>query len=226
MNDLMELIRTCEEATQTKQPNYAALELAGELGKLGLDKMAKKLGKEFLVAEKLQCVAQEKYSVVTEAKIQKFLEGLAKDYNAKRKKNTIILDGHTLNYTVHPQTPDGLLAANISFTGVMNSLYDDGPMMTGNSRLSASTCDYLSNDPGSIGSYRWNEVKISEYLGIPPASALKALRVAQEKEIFDYYTIASVSAVKDPLLLGRIEGVEDRFYLAQWGDDVSLDDVI
>ena len=227
----MELIKTCEVASSAKALNYKALDLAGELGKLGFDKMAKKLGREFIVAEKMECIAKEKYPIVTDAKVQAFLDSLAKAYNAKRKKNTITLNGHQFQYVVTPQTPTGLLGTTITYSNTLNDEYDTvnewyrtEPVK--HLVLTATTCDAMSNEPGTIGAYKWNEVRIADYEAIPPAPALKALAAAQEKEIFDYFTIASVSAVKDPLLLGRIEGRPERWYLAAWGDDVSLDDVI
>ncbi len=76
----------------------------------------------------------------------------------------------------------------------------------------------------------WKEVKIADYPGVPPNDVLDKLEEAQNKQAFDYYTIASVETkvvdIKDPLLFGRYEGDTNRYFLAQWGSDVSLDDVI
>lgn len=77
-----------------------------------------------------------------------------------------------------------------------------------------------------VGYFKWEEVATEQYAGIPPESVLARFEDVQRKKLFDSYTVATVGAVKDPLLLGRILGCDDRFFIAQWGDDVSLDDVI
>lgn len=77
-----------------------------------------------------------------------------------------------------------------------------------------------------IGIFAWEETAIEDYAGIPPDNVLSRFEEVAAKKVFDYFTIGTVQAVKDPLLMGRVKGVEDRFFIAQWGDDVSLDDVI
>ncbi len=94
------------------------------------------------------------------------------------------------------------------------------------STLSERTCDYMSSEDGKIGQYAWKEEKLEDYKGIPPKEALEALKEHQERQVFDYFTIASVKGIKDPLLLGKINGVEDRFFITQWGSDVNLDDIL
>lgn len=76
--------------------------------------------------------------------------------------------------------------------------------------------------------YCWNEVSIKEYAGCPPDAVLESLKLHKERGIFDEFTVATVSMreVKDPLLLGVVHGIKERAFLAQWGDDVSLDDII
>jgi chemotaxis protein histidine kinase CheA len=82
------------------------------------------------------------------------------------------------------------------------------------------------NGGGEIGQYAWVEIRIEKYKSIPPQAALNALKVAKEKKIFDYFTIGSVEGIKDPLLLGRINGLTDRGFIAQWDADVCLDDLV
>lgn len=89
----------------------------------------------------------------------------------------------------------------------------------------ATTCD--RNGTEGVGLIEWMECAIHDYVGIPPSNVLDALRTAKDKKIFDQFTVATVKHLKDPLLLGRIEGVDDaRFFIAQWGEDVCLDDLI
>lgn len=92
--------------------------------------------------------------------------------------------------------------------------------------ISASTIHASSLADGTIGRYAWTEVPVETYKGIPPKDVLVKMAEHKARNIFDYFTVGSVNAVKDPLLMGRVDGLDARFFLAQWGDDVSLDDVI
>lgn len=65
--------------------------------------------------------------------------------------------------------------------------------------------------------------------GLPPKEALDAFAAAKDAGMFDTFEVARVESVqvyKDPILFGRIDGCLDRFFIAQWGDDVSLKDLI
>jgi hypothetical protein len=90
----------------------------------------------------------------------------------------------------------------------------------------AATEDHSTTREGTIGKFRWTESPVEQYAGIPPLNVLHKFKDEKAKNVFDYFTIASVNAVRDPLLLGRIEDSSNRYFIAQWGDDVSLDDVI
>ncbi len=70
---------------------------------------------------------------------------------------------------------------------------------------------------------------IKEYEHVPPQAALLALRGAQQKGCFDTFEVAHVASTveyKDPIIFGRVTGCGDRFFIAQWGDDVSIDDLL
>ena len=106
--------------------------------------------------------------------------------------------------------------------GAINAMY---------SKLSVKTCDYHSSDPNSIGQYAWTEVDVKDWKGVtlnstPPKNVIDDMQEHKEREVFDCFTVASVKGIHDPLLLGRITGVEDRFFISQWADDICLDDLI
>ncbi len=89
------------------------------------------------------------------------------------------------------------------------------------------TCDYDLTKEGTIGKFEWTEVPVEEYEGLPPKRVLETFKKHKERKVFDYFTIASVEGIKDPLLLGRLNGERSkRWFIAQWGIDVSLDDLI
>lgn len=92
--------------------------------------------------------------------------------------------------------------------------------------FSERTNDYSDPDPSLVGLYQWTEVPVEEYKGLPPRRVINKLQEEKNRGIFDAFTIGVVKGLPDPLLMGRINGCSDRFYLAQWGDDITLDDLI
>lgn len=67
---------------------------------------------------------------------------------------------------------------------------------------------------------------VSEYEGVPPTDVLSKMKEAKDCQIFDSFEIISVKRVPDPILVGKMEGTKDLFYIAEWDDDVSIDDFI
>lgn len=64
--------------------------------------------------------------------------------------------------------------------------------------------------------YAWIETPIDQYKEIPTKEVLGSLEKAQSRNIFDYFTIATIEKSKDPMLLGRIEGSDKRFFIGLW----------
>jgi len=72
-------------------------------------------------------------------------------------------------------------------------------------------------------------IAIKEYAKVPPAEVLDQLATAQQRGCFDAFEVCrirSVKVVKDPILFGRVNGCPDRFYIAQWDDDVKIEDIL
>ncbi len=69
-------------------------------------------------------------------------------------------------------------------------------------------------------------VSIDLYRQVPPPEVLEALEVAQDRKCFDRFEVAYIRDVKDPLLFGRIHSCPDRFFIAQWDDDVKIQDIL
>jgi hypothetical protein len=66
----------------------------------------------------------------------------------------------------------------------------------------------------------------------PPPSALEALAEAKTRGVFDHFQVASIKwheetipAQPDPILVGRIAGCLDWFVIAQWGHDVTAEEI-
>lgn len=67
---------------------------------------------------------------------------------------------------------------------------------------------------------------VKEYDGIPPTDVLTKMQEAVKATIFDTFSIISVKKVPDPILVGHISGTKDLFFIAEWGEDISLKDFI
>lgn len=62
---------------------------------------------------------------------------------------------------------------------------------------------------------------------VPPQDVLEKIEAAKNVGCFDYFEIAYVEEVKkDPIVFGRIQDCPDRFFIAQWDDDVSIEQII
>lgn len=70
---------------------------------------------------------------------------------------------------------------------------------------------------------------VAQYRNVPPADVLQKLREAKTLACFDTFEIATIESVKvipDPILFGRINGSGNRYFIAQWDDDVKIEDIL
>jgi hypothetical protein len=70
---------------------------------------------------------------------------------------------------------------------------------------------------------------LESYDAAPPESVLDALETAIGRNCFDSFEVAHIITVvktPDPILFGRINACPDRFYISQWDNDVSIDDLL
>lgn len=71
--------------------------------------------------------------------------------------------------------------------------------------------------------------RIEDYDKIPPAHVLDAIEQAQKDNVFDFYEVAHIRwihEIKDPIVFGRINGCKDRFFIAQWDNDISIEELL
>jgi hypothetical protein len=92
-----------------------------------------------------------------------------------------------------------------------------------NEKLRAST----SKGSGTSETYDYLKfTDIQVYAGFPPKDVLEKVAEARKLEVFDALEVASLAHYPDPIVFGSIVGCGDHFYIAQWGDDVSIDDIL
>ena len=71
--------------------------------------------------------------------------------------------------------------------------------------------------------------KIAEYEKVPPQDVLTEVEKAVDLKCFDSLEVCTVESVveyKDPIIFGVIDGCGDRFYMAQWMDDIKFEDLL
>lgn len=99
-----------------------------------------------------------------------------------------------------------------------------------NTRLRAETRKRNNNAAAYMITYDTLRFRdISVYPGCPPADVIQKVKEAKAHDIFDSLEVADIESVVeyvDPIIFGRIHGCDDRFYIAQWGDDVNIDDIL
>jgi hypothetical protein len=74
--------------------------------------------------------------------------------------------------------------------------------------------------------------ELGKYPGLPPADVIAKVKEAKARGCFDGMEVAEVKPVAtevklpDPIVFGRVDGCTDRFFIAQWGTDVNINDII
>ena len=72
-------------------------------------------------------------------------------------------------------------------------------------------------------------IPIEQYDQIPPEHVLDQLDKAVADGCFDRFEVCKIDwikEVKDPIVFGRIDGCSDYFFIAQWDDDIKIEDIL
>jgi len=255
MSDLMEFVNECRPAKAVDAKSKNLLEENLELLQFcGFRDLEQNLKEKHARILKLAAIAAEGYIEITPDQIRAFLGRKANAYNcrileARKKKpskreRSIIDETLNLAFTNWANgiqqsqfdTQNQLIAnlQNMQRTTTTPSFpstqWTDATNSWFNTLISRSyrepTVDHMSADKDSIGVFEWVEVPVKNYKGLPPKEVLLKFKETKEKDLFQEFTIASIRGIRDPLLLGRLKGWEPAYFIAQWGDDVCLDDVI
>lgn len=250
MSDLLELVNECGEAAQERGNVEAAIVEANELKDLGFNAMAAEIMARATRKAKLNRIADLKYVVITDEKVMAFLKRKAgvvkapiqdrfdtfiKNFTMTEKSERDIMGRWSKTGPVDYSASVGIQSLHsamlASFAGAQNQLFDarlagqqrDLSLNRGFGSPSAQMRAYDAKGDAWV----WMETAVENYQAIPPKDVLVKMAEHKARGCFDSFTIASVEKIKDPLLLGRIDGVTDRrWYVAQWGQDIALDDVI
>ena len=224
METLISLINQAMEEKGQEISN-SAITTQNELEELGFKKISNSILSKIKLKEKINNIAKYRYLKITDMMVHTYLINKIKEYNNIHEKPKTITDIY------------GTLLRDHSGYNVYEGYYSNVyPRVTFSHspdnkeskiiEIIKQTCDYYSREEGTIGKFVWKECPIEEYESIPPKEVLTKLRTHKDRLLFDYFTIASVENVKDPLLFGRINESRDRYFISQWGEDIKLDDLI
>jgi len=94
--------------------------------------------------------------------------------------------------------------------------------------------EYIKVSTGSnhtISHFSYREINIRAYDKIPPNNVLDAVIEAKKSNLFDVINVGKVEqenikviAIKDPIVVGLIKN--RRFFIAQWDNDIPLDEIV
>jgi len=68
--------------------------------------------------------------------------------------------------------------------------------------------------------------KVSETSMVPPPDVLTELEKAKKLNCFDEFEIGYIAKIKDPIMFGTINDCSTKFYIAQWDNDVRIEDIL
>lgn len=242
MSDLLELVKDCGEAGHEKGNVEAAIQEANSLKDLGFNTAAAEIMRRATLKGKLNRIAEYKYVVITDEKIRTFLERKAKSRPAPVARKMDRFDRFMSGFEGIDADfgwASDTTALNTEFARQLGESARRQMDMSSQSMFVFRSMEQTFADPvattarqigvsdGQGYMWTWNEVPVADYKAIPPKDVLLKMGEHIARGCFDSFTIASVEKIKDPLLLGRVNGVSDRrWFVQQWGEDVSLDDVI
>lgn len=238
MKTLMELVDKCKpfEYSYTKDIEELFLK-AEELKQLGFRNASEELLEKVDKNHKLKEISKLGYLMISPKKIKAYLKMKVARYNKEHRNDPkVTSDGFSINFNGGFSPLYLSVDGNCSFVtlddAVIKAIVDaeqaKNDAKQKEETFDEHTCDYHKTDKNTIGRFMWTETPVKDYKDVPPANILEIMKDHVRKGIYDYFTIASVSHVVDPILLGRVYGCEERFFIpkCQWGDDIQIDDLV
>lgn len=233
METLMELIDKAkiEEEQSVKEDT---INHSNVLRELGFTKISDKILKCIQTKNKVTAIAKQRYLKITTKMIIDFLDKKVEQYNEIAKTKNLVNSSKTqgLLYgsSLFSSSFSTIRYREMDFSSAFSVFPETNAIVdikaTKTVTIIKRTNDYCSNKPGTIGKFVWKECPIEEYDGVPPKEVLAKLKIHKDKALFDYFTIATVENIKDPLLFGKINTSDDRYFIAQWDEDILLNDLV
>jgi hypothetical protein len=224
---LLELVDVCEPIKETYDKEQTDLEKITELEGLGFRWAADELYRKIELRSKLARLSEFCYIKITDEKIRNFLNNKM-GYDSKNDQGSPMA---TISGFSGPMGMMGVSGVGVWGTAFINGSISDAKPYYDEKK--EDKFEQFRKELHNIDSkwvkgdfLQWRESLVEDYKNIPPREVLETFKIHRDRKIFDYFSIASVEKIKDPLLLGRILGCPERFFIAQWGDDIQLDDIL
>lgn len=101
-------------------------------------------------------------------------------------------------------------------------------ILAGYTKISHAEFDHANQElkRNTRHEFQLSVVEVKKYTGIPPREVLLEMQKAIKADLFTTFEIISIEKVPDPILVGRVEGSKDMFFIAEWGDDISLQEIL
>lgn len=200
MGTLMEVVEMGKKVETQTEPSQKLIENAAKLEAAGFISAAKEVLVKAEQMEKMARLSQFNYIEVTHDNICKFLNKKLALYEIANGRKSV----------EQPVTCDYSKGFACTLK-VVGSYY--------------TTPDYTR----AVTELLWKELHIEDYAGIPPIDIVDKLAIHKARNIFDEFTVASLKFTKkivDPIIFGRINNDPRRFFIAQWGEDIHIEDLM
>lgn len=99
-------------------------------------------------------------------------------------------------------------------------------------RFQGELMDKVSKFAIYSGTYTYQALKFTAmeaYPNVPPGDVLQAIRDARKLKCFDRFevlTLETVEVIPDPVVFGVINGCDNKYFVAQWDDDVKIEQIL
>jgi len=81
-------------------------------------------------------------------------------------------------------------------------------------------------------SYTYKDLRftaLENYTEVPPREVLSKIKDAKELKCFDRFEVATLETVEkvpDPVVFGIIDGCDNKYFVAQWDDDLKIEEIL
>lgn len=180
------------------------------LKELGLDRAASHVEKPLILKRKL-ALAYEHYRFVEPHIMENFKKAL--------KAKTLVIKEVCPICQGEKKVQLGKLATGFaSFS------------LAGRNPYEVVSCSYCRQTGAKTQTF--DTVKMTalrSYAKVPPMDCLLDLQKAKNLGCFDGFEVAEVESViekPDPIIFGSINGCNDRFFVTQWDNDISIEQIL
>lgn len=205
--------------------------IATQYREAGFTDVANKIEAEFSKKLKLATISELGYKMLTKKHFQDWLDALPSEAEVVEDRDRLldyISSGSGITVTGGNRV--SMIFTGSNWIGTSSISFDDNDDNKVVSPDTIATRKEAVMAGGKRYSISIEEIPVENYQHIPPADVLSKIKEARECGVFDKLTVAYPTAkeiVEDPLVLGKIKEMPDTwFYIAEWGDDIKLEDLI